>query len=415
MKRIQTEVCVIGGGAAGLMAAWWASEAGARVLLLEGQERPARKLRITGKGRCNLCNDCSPEDVLKNVNRNARFLYSAVFGFPPSEVMAFFEGLGVPLKTERGNRVFPLSDKAGDVADALVSAVSSRSEILRLRAREIRTENGAVCAVRGGDTEISCRAAVLCTGGLSYPKTGSDGAGYAMAEALGHRIEPLSPSLVPLTSPDGDCAALQGLSLRNVTLRLLDQSGKTRWSELGEMQFTHFGVTGPLVLSASAHMEPGESARIELDLKPGLTDEKLDARLLRSFGEKANRDFRNALDDLLPRSLIPVVIRRSGIPPETKVHDVTKLQRQRLLAVLKHFTVEIDGMRPIAEAVITRGGVSVKEVNPSTMGSRLTPGLFFAGEILDLDAYTGGFNLQIAWSTGRAAGLAAAAYAERSR
>jgi predicted Rossmann fold flavoprotein len=225
-----------------------------------------------------------------------------------------------------------------------------------------------------------------------------------MAEALGHTVVTPSPSLVPLTSPDGDCAAMQGLSLRNVTLTLAEAGGKKLWSELGEMQFTHFGITGPLVLSASAHMEPGKKYTAELDLKPGLTEEKLDARLLRIFGENRNRDFRNCLDDLLPRSLIPVVVRRSGIPPETKVHDITRAQRQGLRTLLKRFTVEIGGTRPIAEAVVTRGGVSVREVDPATMGSRLVPGLYFAGEILDLDAYTGGFNLQIAWSTGYVAG-----------
>ncbi len=408
---------MVGGGAAGLMAALSAAEAGAETLVLEGQERPARKLRITGKGRCNVTNNCPPEDVMKNVTRNARFLHSALRAFPPSEVMAFFEELGVPLKTERGNRVFPVSDKAGDVADALVGAVERKARIARLRAGEIITENGAVCGVRCGDTAVECRAAILCTGGLSYPRTGSTGDGYAMARALGHTIKPTSPSLVPLTSPDRDCEEMQGLSLRNVTLSLYEagEGKKKLWSELGEMQFAHFGLTGPLALSASAHMEPGKRYRVELDLKPGLTEEKLDARLLRMFGENRNRDFRNSLDDLLPRSLIPVAVRRSGIPPETKVHDITRPQRLALLKLLKHFAVEIDGLRPIEEAVVTRGGVDVREVDPRTMGSRRLPGLYIAGEILDLDAYTGGFNLQIAWSTGRAAGLAAAAYAERSK
>ncbi len=406
---------MVGGGAAGLMAALTAAEEGAEVLLLEGQERPARKLRITGKGRCNLTNDCAPEDVLKNVTRNQRFLHSALRAFPPSEVMAFFEELGVPLKTERGNRVFPVSERAGDVADALIAAVEGKGNVLRLRAREILTSEGAVTGVRGGETRVDCAAVILCTGGLSYPKTGSCGDGYAMARSLGHTVEPLSPSLVPLTSPDGDCEAMQGLSLRNVTLTLRERGGKKLWSELGEMQFAHFGITGPLVLSASAHMEPGKAYTVELDLKPGLAEDRLDARLVRMFGENRNRDFRNSLDDLLPRSLIPVIVRRSGIPPETKVHDITRSQRLRLMETLKRFTLEIDGTRPIDEAVITRGGVNVKEVDPRTMASRLVPGLWFAGEILDLDAYTGGFNLQIAWSTGRAAGRAAAEYALRSR
>ena len=415
MKRMQTDICVIGAGAAGLMAAIMAARQGARVMLLEREERPGRKLRITGKGRCNVTNDCPPEDVLRNVTRNSRFLYSAVYGFPPAEVKAFFEGLGVPLKTERGNRVFPVSDHAGDIVDALTKeAQRLHVELRHLRVSEIETENGAVCAVSGKDSRIECKAAILCTGGLSYPKTGSTGDGYALAEALGHTVTELGPSLVPLTSDDGDCAAMQGLSLKNVTLTLKDEKKKRVWSELGEMQFTHFGVTGPLVLSASAHMDAGKQYKIEIDLKPGLDEEKLDARLLRLFSENANRDFRNSLDDLLPRLMIPVVIRRSGIPPETKVHDITRAQRQRLLETLKRFTVELSGLGSIDEAVITRGGIRVKEVNPSTMASKLVPGLYFAGEILDVDAYTGGFNLQIAWATGRAAGEAAAAYAGRS-
>ena len=406
----------MGGGASGLMAAVTAAEAGAEVILLERQERPARKLRITGKGRCNLTNDCPPEDVLEHVTRNSRFLYSAVSAFPPSAVMEYFEALGVPLKTERGGRVFPVSDRAEDVCDALVREVRRRNvQILRLRASEIVAENGAVTAVRGEDTEIGCRNAILCTGGLSYPATGSTGDGYAMAQSLGHTIRSLSPSLVPLASEDPACVSMQGLNLRNVVLSLLERGGRILWTDLGEMQFTHFGVTGPLVLSASAHMEDEKKYSIEIDLKPGLTEEKLDARLLRDLGGNQRKEFKNSLDELLPRSLIPVVIERSGIPPETRAGNVTRMQRQALLQLLKHFTVEISGKRPIEEAVITRGGVDVKEVNPSTMASRKAAGLCFAGEILDLDAYTGGFNLQIAWSTGRAAGLAAADYAKGAR
>ena len=406
---------MIGGGAAGLMAAVTAASAGAEVLLLERQERPARKLRITGKGRCNLTNNCTAEECLKHVTRNARFLYSAVSAFPPSAVMEFFEGLGVPLKTERGNRVFPVSDRAEDVCDALVLEASRRNvRLLRLRASEIRADGGGVTEVLGGDAAVACRAAVLCTGGLSYPATGSTGDGYALAQAMGHTITPLSPSLVPLTSEDPDCAAMQGLSLRNVRLTLRGKGGKSVWSELGELQFTHFGMTGPLVLSASAHMEESARYTVEIDLKPGLPEEKLDARLLRDFGDKNRKEFKNSLDELLPRSLIPVVIRRSGIPPETRAGNVTRSQRMVLLQLLKHFTVEISGKRPVEEAVITRGGVDVREVNPSTMASRKTAGLFFAGEILDLDAYTGGFNLQIAWATGRAAGRAAAEFSGRS-
>ncbi len=415
MSARKADAVVIGGGAAGMMAAVAAGARGRNVILLEHERFCGKKLRITGKGRCNLTNDCPPEEVLRHVTRNARFLYSAVNAFPPAEVMAFFEGLGVPLKTERGRRVFPVSDRAADVAEALLREAGRRGvELRRLRIREILTEEGAVRAVRGEAGELACRAVVLATGGLSYPATGSTGDGYRMAEALGHSVLPLSPSLVPLVSQDGDCAAMQGLSLRNVTLTLREAGGKKLWSELGELQFTHFGVSGPLVLSASAHMEAGKTYALELDLKPGLTEEVLDARLLRLFGENRNRIFANALDDLLPRLLIPVVIRRSGIPPETRVHTVTRAQRQGLLGVLKHFSVPVSGFRPVEEAIVTRGGVNVREVQPATMASRLVPGLFLAGELLDLDAYTGGYNLQIAWSTGRAAGLAAAAWAERS-
>ncbi len=404
-----------GAGAAGLMAALTAAGAGARVLLAEREERPGKKLRITGKGHCNVTNDCPPEEVLRNVVRNPRFLYSAVSAFPPAEVMAFFEGLGVPLKTERGRRVFPVSDRAEDVAEALLGEAKRRGvELRRLRVREVLPEDG-VLRVRGGETEVACRALVLATGGLSYPATGSTGDGYRLAGSLGHRVSPLVPSLIPLSSEDGDCAAMQGLSLRNVTLTLREAGGGKVWSELGEMQFTHFGVSGPLVLSASAHMEEGRRYSLELDLKPGLTEEALDARLLRTFGENRNRNFSNALDDLLPRRMIPVVIRRSGIPPETKVHTVTRAQRQKLNELLKRFPVSVSGPRPVEEAIVTRGGVDVREVAPSSMMSRLVPGLFFAGELLDLDAYTGGYNLQIAWSTGRAAGLGAAAWAERSK
>jgi len=414
MRKIKTDVCVIGGGAAGLMTALSASDSGAAVLVLEKQPRPAMKLRITGKGRCNICNDCQPEDVLRNVTRNSRFLNSAIHSFPPSETISFFEDLGIPLKTERGNRVFPVSDKASDVSSALIAAVEQCSQIEHLHAKEILSDGSNVSGVRCDDAIVECKAAVICTGGLSYPATGSTGDGYKLASALGHCILPLSPSLVPLTSPDGDCALMQGLSLKNITLTLRRNDGKIVWSELGEMQFTHFGISGPLVLSASAHLNDVSGYSVEIDLKPGLTEEKLDARLLRVFTENTNRDFRNALDSLLPKSLIPVVVRRSGIAPETKVHDITRAQRGCLRNTLKRFIIPVNGTRPVSEAVVTRGGVSVKELNPSTMESRLVSGLFFAGEVIDLDAYTGGFNLQIAWSTGRLAGRSAAEYAQRS-
>ncbi len=413
----RTEVAVIGGGAAGLMAAISAAERGAGTAVIEQGGAPLRKLRITGKGRCNLTNDCAPEEVLLNVTCNARFLHSALRAFPPAEVMAFFEGLGVPLKTERGNRVFPVSDRASDVAEALLRrAERLKVNFIRARAEGVGLEGGRVAYVDCGAERIRCCACVLATGGLSYPKTGSDGSGYGIARRLGHTVTELRPSLAPLVSPDPDCAAMQGLSLRNVELTLRGPEGKALFRELGELQFTHFGLSGPLVLSASAHMGRGGGVfRAEIDLKPGLDPERLDARILRDFKENLNRDFKNSLDGLLPRLLIPVAVRRSGIAPETKVNAVTREQRRRLVSLLKAFTVEITGTRPVEEAVVTSGGIEIKEIKPATMGSKLAEGLFFAGEIIDVDAYTGGFNLQIAWSTGRAAGLAAADFAAAAR
>lgn len=415
-KDLKTDVCIVGGGAAGLMAAISAAEAGGRVLVAEGQERPLRKLRITGKGRCNLTNNCEPERVMQNTVHNGRFLFSALRAFPPASVMEYFTALGVPLKTERGNRVFPVSDHASDVADALLrEAERSGVRIIRARAEKLVVRSdGSVCGVAFADGAADARAVILATGGLSYPLTGSTGDGFRMAKAVGHSIIPCRASLVPLVSPDPDCVEMQGLSLKNVRLTLFEDE-KPVWQEQGEMQFTHFGVTGPLVLSASAHMAETGSVRLELDLKPALDEAALDRRLLRDFRENLNRDFRNALGELLPRLMIPVMIRRSGIDPETKVNAVTKEQRRALLNAIKHFSIAVSGTRPVEEAVITAGGIDVREVQPATMASKLAKGLYFAGEILDLDAYTGGFNLQIAWCTGRAAGKAAAAFAKGDR
>ena len=408
MKNPTIDVCVVGGGAAGMMAAITAAECGSKVLVLERKDRPLRKLMITGKGRCNLTNDCEPEKVMQNTVHNGRFLFSALRTFPPAAVMDYFSGLGVPLKTERGNRVFPVSDRAADVADALIREGKRLGvRIVCGRAEELRTEAGGIREVVWEGGSVRTRTLILATGGLSYPLTGSSGDGYQLAESLGHRIVPCRASLVPLVSPDQDCAEMQGLSLRNVRLSLL-KDGRSVWQELGEMQFTHFGVTGPLVLSASAHMYESGSYQLELDIKPALDDTALDRRLLRDFNEKLNRDFRNALGDLLPRLMIPVIVRRSGIDPGTKINSVTKEQRKALLTAIKHFVIPISGTRPIDEAVITAGGVDVREVRPGDMSSKMVDGLYFAGEILDLDAYTGGFNLQIAWCTGRAAGIAAA-------
>ena len=391
-----------------MLAAITAAERGRKIVLLEHEDRLGRKLRITGKGRCNVCNDTDGKTVMKAVTRNPKFLYSALNAFPPAAVKAFFEDCGVPLKTERGNRVFPVSDRAQDVADALEKRIKRAGmHVMHADAKQILTENGAVSAVETAEGVITCESALIATGGRSYPRTGSTGDGYRMAKALGHTVTPLAPSLVPLVSDDPDCAEMQGFSLKNVTLTAYDGEGHILYSELGEMLFTHFGVSGPLVLSASAHMRDFEHGNyhLEIDLKPGLNEKQLDARLLRDFEEFKNREFRNALEKLAGRSMIPVLLRRSGIPEETKVHSITREQRQSLVRLFKHFSVSVTGPRGFDEAIVTAGGVAVGEVNPRSMESKLVSGLYFAGEVLDLDAYTGGFNLQIAWSTGYVAGL----------
>ncbi len=406
-----TDVIVIGGGPAGMMAAITAAERGAKVCLMERNQKVGRKLYITGKGRCNVTNDADVRTVLEHIPRNGRFVTSAITRFPPESVKEFFEKRGVALKVERGGRVFPVSDKAADVVDALfLSLRRSGVELLEDRAEELLVEDGAVCGVRGEHGTIRSKAVVLATGGASYPLTGSTGDGYAMAEKVGHTIVPPQPSLVPLETAGEDCRRMQGLSLRNVAIRVKNQKKKVIYAEQGEMLFTHFGVTGPLILSASAHMRDfaKDKYTIFIDLKPALDEEKLDQRLLRDFGEQANRAFHNVLEGLLPRLMVPVMVERCGIPGDLPVHSVTKGQRRRLLEELKSFRVEVTGPRPIAEAIVTSGGVKTGEVDPHTMASKKIPGLYLAGELLDVDGYTGGFNLQIAWSTGRAAGEAAA-------
>lgn len=401
---------VIGGGAAGMMAAGTAAECGASVLLLEPNRKLGRKLRITGKGRCNVTNACPVREFMENVPRNPKFLYSALSAFSPEDTSSFFEGLGVPLKVERGRRVFPVSDNANDIAGALEAWLRRNGVLIRSgRAAEVLTANGAVRGVRTDGGDIEGGAVILCTGGASYPLTGSDGGGYVLAWALGHTVIPPRASLVPLVSPDGFCAALAGFSPRNVTLSVYEDD-KLIFRELGEMLFAHFGVTGPLVLAASAHMRKfGRAAyRLGIDFKPALDEEKLDERILRDFAKYKNRDFSNALSELAPRSLIPVLVERSGIPGDTKVHSVTRAQRQTLIRLLKDFSVSVSGTRPIEEAIVTSGGVDVRQVDPRSMMSKLVDGLYFAGELLDVDAYTGGFNLQIAWATGRRAGWSAA-------
>ena len=403
------DVIVIGGGAAGTIAAGTSAENGYRTLLMEKNSRLCRKVMITGKGRCNVCNHCDVNTVIEHVPSNGRFLYGAVSKFPPQAVMDFFGELGVSLKTERGNRVFPESDKATDIVDALASFVS-RSGVKRMtaEAESLLIEDGTVKGVvtAKGETVFG-ENVILCTGGKSYPGTGSTGDGYRMAQQAGHSIIPIRPSLVPLTAYGTDCPAMQGLSLRNISIEVTDNKiGKPIYSDFGELLFTHFGLSGPVILSASSHMRdiaPGRYSII-VDLKPALTAEQLDLRLQRDLEKYRNRDFINALGDLLPRKMIPAVVKRSGIPADTKCHQITREQRLSLGTLLKRFTVEIKGFRPIEEAIVTSGGVCVKEVSPKTMGSKLVKGLYFAGELLDVDGYTGGFNLQIAFATGRLAG-----------
>ncbi len=394
-----------------MMAAITAARRGAGVTLLEPNERLGKKLNITGKGRCNVTNDCDQETLMANIPGNGRFLYSALTRFTPQDAMAFFEALGVPLKVERGNRVFPVSDRSFDISGALERELRRlRVRILRERAAEITAEDGRVTGVQTDRQHHPADAVVLATGGVSYPGTGSTGDGYAMAAALGHTIVPPRGSLVPLESGDADCAAMQGLSLRNVEATVLNGKNKPVFREFGEMLFTHFGVSGPLMLSASAHLRrwDKEQYRLSIDLKPALDQQKLDSRILRDIGENPNRDMANILSGLVHRSMVPVLLRRLALPEGEKANSLTKEQRRALVQELKHFTVSLTGPRPVAEAIVTAGGVKVGDVVPGTMASKLAEGLYFAGEILDVDAYTGGFNLQIAWATGYLAGLSAA-------
>ena len=397
------DLIVVGGGAAGMYGAITAAQRGKKVLLLERNDRLGKKLLITGKGRCNVTNDCDPREVLQNVPRNGRFLFSAMAACSPEKVKAFFEDSGCPLKTERGNRVFPVSDKSQSVLDALQRELRrSGVTVKTARVTQLLTEDGRIAGVLAGKERFAAEAVLLATGGLSYPTTGSTGDGYEMAAALGHTVTATEGSLVPLEA-DADCAEMQGLSLRNVSVKLVDAKGKTLFTDFGELLFTHFGVSGPTVLSASAHLK-GEGCRLLIDLKPALEDAKLNERILRDLQMYKNRSMENALTDLLPRSMIPVVLNRLGIAPELQANSLNKQQRRALVELLKAFPVSILGKRPVAEAIITSGGIKISEIDPKTMESKLVPGLYFAGEIIDCDAYTGGFNLQIAWATAYAAG-----------
>lgn len=403
MKETANDLVIVGGGAAGMFAAVTAASRGLRVLLLEKNDRLGKKLAITGKGRCNVTNACSAEEVIKNIPRNARFLFSSISAFPPERTMAFFEENGCPLKVERGNRVFPCSDRSADI----ISVLERQMHTLGVQRRQetvtaLLTQEGRIAAVKTTSGLISCEQVVLCTGGASYPLTGSTGDGYRFAQSLGHTVVPPVGSLVPLSAEE-DCAKMQGLSLRNTELKLLDRKGKTVFKDFGELLFTHFGISGPMALSASAHLKDDESYTVLLDLKPALDEGKLDARFLRDFEKYANRSMENALADLFPHSMIPVLLARVGIDPMQRANTLTKTQRRTLLEQTKRFSIRILGKRPVEEAIITRGGISTREIDPKTMQSKLIDGLFFAGEIIDCDAYTGGFNLQIAWSTAYAA------------
>lgn len=398
------QVIVIGGGPAGMMAAGIAAEHGASVCLVEKNKHLGRKLRITGKGRCNLTNACTHEELIECTVENPRFMHSAFRGFSNTDLMHFIENLGVPLKTERGGRVFPKSDNAQDVVGALTKWIQNKGiRVVQTNADRLIIGDGKIRGVLFGEKGIRADMVVLATGGASYPQTGSTGDGYFMAKKAGHTIVPPKPSLVPLIIKER--YDLSGLSLKNIEFSVFLED-KCVYKEFGEMLFTHDGVSGPVVLSASAHMRKPGRYKAYIDLKPALSEEVLDKRLLRDFEKYARKDFLHALDDLLPKRLIDTVISLSGIEPHKKTGLLLKEERKRIVDLLKHFPLTVTGFRPIAEAIVTAGGVSTSEINPKTMESKIVEGLYFAGEIIDVDAYTGGFNLQIAFSTGYAAGTA---------
>ena len=408
----QPKVAVIGGGAAGLFAAIFASYSGGDVTLYEQNPFCGKKLNITGKGRCNLTNLCDLDTFLQNVPANPRFLYKALTEFSPEDTMAFVEGLGVPLKVERGRRVFPVSDKARDITDALVRAAKeSGVRIVRAKVESLQAENGEITGLTllkdGRRETVRLQKVILATGGASYPLTGSTGDGYSMAQALGHTVTPITPSLVPLVSPDSFCKSCMGLSLKNVGISF-HRGDKCLYKEQGEMLFAHFGVTGPVILSASAHLRGSYPLEMRIDMKPALEEKTLSDRLLREFASASNKDLRNCMNSLLPAGMIQPFLDKQKIDGAQKIHSVTKETRNALIRALKCISIPITGTRPIEEAIVTGGGIKVTEVNPRTMESKLVQGLFFAGEVLDVDAYTGGYNLQIAFSTGRLAGVSAA-------
>ena len=399
------DVAVIGGGPAGMFAAITAAKRSKSVLLLERNDRLGKKLLITGKGRCNVTNNCDSAEILQNIPRNGRFLYSAMTEFPPQKIMEILESAGCSLKTERGNRVFPVSDRSQSVLEALQKEMRQSGVTVRTaRVKKIRLNDGCVCGVETDRGVFDCRSVILATGGVSYPSTGSTGDGYTMAKEMGHTVIEPQGSLVPLETAGNDCPDMQGLALRNVSVKLLNAKGKVLYKDFGELLFTHFGVSGPTVLSASCHMK-GDGCKLLIDLKPALEEGKLNERILRDLDMYQNRAMENALTDLLPRSMIPVVLRRLEIDPQMQANSLTKQKRRALVELLKGFCIEITGKRPVSEAIITSGGIKTSEIDPKTMESKFVPGLYFAGEVIDCDAYTGGFNLQIAWATAYAAGM----------
>ena len=403
-------VCVVGGGAAGMMAAGTAASYGADVTIFEGTGRLGKKLAITGKGRCNVTNRSNTEEFLENVTKNPRFLYAALNAFDTESTISFFEGLGVELKTERGKRVYPSTDKAKDIVDAMRAYASSAETVFQKVKAIKHLEDGTYSVT--ADKEYLFDAVIIATGGKSYPLTGSDGSGYRLATRLGHSVTELIPSLIPIESKSKYCPAMQGLSLKNIQIKIKSADGNILYEDFGEMMFTHFGVTGPVILSASAHLRNHDISTLTLciDLKPALDEKTLDARLLSDFAANANKDLINSMGALLPSKMIEPFIDMCGIDPRKKVNSITKEERAKILNNLKCMQIPLDSYRPIEEAIVTSGGVSVKEITPKSMESKLHHGLFFAGEVIDVDAYTGGFNLQIAFSTGYLAGKSAAEY-----
>ena len=402
------KICVIGGGPAGMMAAGTAIMYGADVTIFESMPFLGKKLAITGKGRCNVTNASGIQELLDNITKNPRFMYSALCTFTPEDVMSTFENLGVKLKVERGNRVFPESDKAKDIVDAMRTYCNGAA-VINEKVKKIYLNNDGDFVIKT-DKEYVFKKVILATGGKSYPLTGSDGSGYRLATSLGHKVTELIPSLIPINSPSKICSDMQGLSLKNVGIKIYSSNNNVVYSDFGEMMFTHFGVTGPMILSASAHLRNYDISTLSLsiDLKPALDEKTLDARLLSDFKLNSNKDFVNSLSGLLPSKMIPTFISVTGIDERKKVNTISKEERKIILTTLKDFRIPLSSFRPIEEAIVTSGGIEVKEISPKTMESKITPGLFFAGEVIDVDAYTGGFNLQIAFSTGYLAGKNAA-------